>query len=89
VAEAAVTLVGLAAVAAWLMAVLSAIRAWRAGHSGVAMIFNGMRFLDASRAPEAAKPHVRALVVWMGVFFAAVILLAVAGVALSARDGLP
>jgi hypothetical protein len=89
VAEALVALGGLVAFGAWLMAVLSAVRAWRAGHYGLGMLVNGMRFLDASRAPEAAKPHVRALVFWMGIFFAALIASMVIGALLSARGSSP
>jgi hypothetical protein len=87
-AELLVGAAALAACGAWLMVALHAVRAWRAGHRGLGLLMDGLRFLDAARAPGAAAPHVRAMQLRFGLLFALAVLAAVVG-ALSARAGSP
>lgn len=70
------SLLAFAALAAWLTAVVSAIRAWRAGFGGTWMIWNGMRFLIGRDAPPAAMPHLRRMRWALGAFFACILGLA-------------
>jgi len=55
--------VALMLVAMWhlLHAMVAGFRAVRAGHGGAWLLWDAQRFHDASRAPPAAQPHVRAV----------------------------
>lgn len=72
-----VAVLALACLAAWLTAVVAAVRAWRAGYGGAWVIWNGMRFLMGRDAPLAALPHLRRMRWAMGAFFACILGLAV------------
>lgn len=54
--------VGVALVAMWhlLAAARAGVAAIRAGHGGRWLLWDSLRFLDPSRAPPAARPHLAA-----------------------------
>lgn len=49
----------LAALLCWGAAVAAGARAIRAGHGGWWLLWDGMRFWNPARAPEAARPALR------------------------------